>query len=300
MSTSSSEPGAAPQGAGQPGVAGKPLEGKVALVTGAVRKPGIGRATIRRLVAMGAAVVCGDQVAPEGSDVAARDTAVVPAELLRGFVDELEADGARAIAVDIDVADPRSIERAVTRTVMELGRLDICCHLGGGTSPDRDGPLMQLDDEAWAVTTERIYSSVFYVNRAVAEQMIRQGEGGAIVNLGSFAAVRLGPGPPAFSAAKAGAEALTKLFARELAPHGIRVNMVHPLGVDPGDASTNPGLARAAAAAGRTVEEWMRDQIPFGRFQQADETAAVIAFLCSPDASFTSGQAISVAGAATP
>lgn len=295
MSTSSSEPVAT-----QSGAAGKPLDGKVALVTGSVRKPGIGRATIRRLVAMGAAVVCGDQVAPPGSDVAARDTAVVPAELLQGFVDELNAEGARAVAVDVDVADPRAIERAVTRAVMEFGRLDICCHLGGGTSPDRDGPLMEITDEAWAVTTERIYSSVFHVTRAVAAQMIRQGEGGAIVHLGSFAGVRLGSGPPAFSAAKVGAEALTKLFARELAPHDIRVNMVHPLGVDPGDASVNPGLARAAARAGRTVEEWMRDMIPMGRWQQADETAAVIAFLCSPDASFTSGQAISVAGAATP
>jgi NAD(P)-dependent dehydrogenase (short-subunit alcohol dehydrogenase family) len=142
---------------------------------------------------------------------------------------------------------------------------------------------------------------VFLVNRAAAAQMIRQGDGGAIVNLGSFAAVRLGPGPPAFSAAKAGAEALTKLFARELAPHAIRVNMVHPLGVNPeGAAEKNPGLARAAAQAGRTVEEWMRDQIPFGRFQTPDETAAVVAFLCTPEASFTSGQAISVAGAATP
>jgi NAD(P)-dependent dehydrogenase (short-subunit alcohol dehydrogenase family) len=76
--------------------------------------------------------------------------------------------------------------------------------------------------------------------------------------------------------------------------------MVHPLGVDAGDGARNPGLARAAAQAGRGVDEWMRDQIPFGRFQTADETAAVITFLCTPDAGFTSGQAIAVAGAATP
>jgi meso-butanediol dehydrogenase/(S,S)-butanediol dehydrogenase/diacetyl reductase len=275
------------------------LAGKVALVTGAVRKPGIGRATIERLAAMGAAVVCCDQVAPD--DEAARDTAVVPASLLQGLVDDLAARGARAVAVDLDIADRASIERAVTRAVMEFGRLDICCHLGGGTSPERDLPLMEIDDEAWAVTMDRILTSVFLLNRAVAGQMIRQGDGGAIVNLGSFAAVRLGPGPPAFSTAKAGAEVLTKLFARELAPHGIRVNMVHPLGVNPeGAAANNPGLARAAAQAGRSVDEWMRDQIPFGRFQTPDETAAVVAFLCTPDASFTSGQAISVAGAATP
>jgi NAD(P)-dependent dehydrogenase (short-subunit alcohol dehydrogenase family) len=275
------------------------LHGKVALVTGAVRRPGIGRATVQRLAAMGAAVVCCDQVGTD--EVAARDTAVVPVSLLQSLVDELTASGARAVAVDMDIADRASIERGITRAVMEFGRLDICCHLGGGTSPERDLPLMELDDDAWDVTTARILTSVFLVDRAAAAQMIRQGDGGAIVNLGSFAAVRLGPGPPAFSTAKAGAEALTKLFARELAPHAIRVNMVHPLGVNPeGPAGRNPGLERAAAQAGRTVDEWMRDQIPFGRFQTPDETAAVIAFLCTPDASFTSGQAISVAGAATP
>jgi NAD(P)-dependent dehydrogenase (short-subunit alcohol dehydrogenase family) len=278
---------------------GRVLEGKVALVTGAVRKPGIGRATIKRLAAMGAAVVCCDHVAPD--DEAARDTAVVPVSLLSGLVAELTAAGARAVAVDVDVADRASVERAVIRAVMEFGRLDICCHLGGGTSPERDLPLMELDDTAWDTTIARILTSVFLVNRAAAAQMIRQGGGGSIVNLGSFAAVRLGPGPPAFSTAKAGAEALTKLFARELAAHEIRVNIVHPLGVNPeGAAENNPGLARAAAQAGRSVEEWMRDQIPFGRFQTPDETAAVVAFLCTPDAGFTSGQAISVAGAATP
>jgi NAD(P)-dependent dehydrogenase (short-subunit alcohol dehydrogenase family) len=278
---------------------GPVLEGSVALVTGAVRRPGIGRAAITRLAAMGAAVVCCDQVGTE--DDAARDTSLVPASLLQGFVDELTAGGARAVAVDVDIADRVSIERAVTRAVMEFGRLDICCHLGGGTSPERDLPLMEIDDAAWMTTLDRILTSVFLVNRAAAAQMIRQGSGGAIVNLGSFAAVRLGPGPPAFSAAKAGAEALTKLFARELAPHEIRVNIVHPLGVNPeGAAGRNPGLDRAAAQAGRSTEDWMRDQIPFGRFQSPDETAAVVAFLCTPDAGFTSGQAISVAGAATP
>ncbi|HEV8297294.1 MAG TPA: SDR family oxidoreductase [Acidimicrobiales bacterium] len=276
------------------------LDGKVALVTGAVRKPGIGRATIHRLSALGASVVCADKVAPADHPDPDGDTTVVRAELLESLLDELRAAGRAAVAVDLDAADGDSVARGVRRTVMEFGRLDICCHLGGGTSPDRDRPLMELDDDGWDVTVARNLTSVFLLNRAAAAQMIKQGDGGAIVNLGSFAAVRLGQGPPAFSAAKAGAEALTKLFARELAPHAIRVNIVHPLGVDAGEGAKNPGLARAAEQAGRTVDQWMRDQIPFGRFQAADETAAVVAFLCTPDASFTSGQAVAVAGAATP
>jgi NAD(P)-dependent dehydrogenase (short-subunit alcohol dehydrogenase family) len=279
---------------------GDDLTGKVALVAGAVRKPGIGRATILRLAEMGAAVVCADSVADE-TDIDPRgDTIKVSANDLRAVVAEVEAAGGRAVAVNLDQSDRESIDNAVRRAVMEFGRLDILCHLGGGTSPERDRPIMELTDGAWDDTVALILTSVFLLNRAAARQMITQGDGGAIVNLGSFAGVRLADGPPAFSALKAGAEAFTKMLARELAPHRIRVNMVHPLGVDAGDGVKNPGLARAAEKAGRSVEQWMRDMIPLGRFQSADETAAVVAFLCSDAASFTSGQAISVAGGATP
>lgn len=127
--------------------------------------------------------------------------------------------------------------------------------------------------------------------------MVSQGDGGSIVNLGSFSSVRIGQGAPAFTVAKAACSALTKALAAELAPHQIRVNVVHPLGVQ-AEEGVSPGVLRVAVASGLSLEDWMRREIPFGRFQTPDETAAVIAFLCTPDGSFVSGQEIAVSGAA--
>ena len=90
------------------------------------------------------------------------------------------------VVVNLDQSDRESIDNSVRRAVMEFGRLDILCHLGGGTSPERDRPIMELTDGAWDDTVALILTSVFLLNRAAFWQMITQGDGGAIVNLGSF------------------------------------------------------------------------------------------------------------------
>jgi NAD(P)-dependent dehydrogenase (short-subunit alcohol dehydrogenase family) len=275
---------------------GRGLEGSVALVSGAVRPPGIGTATLWRLASLGAALVCADDVTADRAG-AGTDTAKVEAGALENLVDELRRAGHRAVACQLDALDGTSADAAVQAAVDEFGRLDLCCCLGGGTSSARDRPLLDLHEDDWRAALDLNVTSVWRLDRAAARQMIRQGGGGSIVNLGSFAAVRPANGAASFAVAKAGVAALTRALALELAPHQIRVNVVHPLGVQSAN-GVSAGLLRVAAAAGLPVDDWMRREIPFGRFQAPDETAAVVAFLCLPESAFVSGQEIAVSGAA--
>ena len=134
--------------------------------------------------------------------------------------------------------------------------------------------------------------------RACARRMIEQGDGGAIVSLSSSAGVAGEAGFGAFSAARAGVIRLTEALATELAPHRIRANAVCPLGVSPDAGGGNPGLEHGVARRAGGLDEWVHATIPLGRMQSPDETAAVIVFLASDAASFVSGQAVTVAGAA--
>ena len=128
--------------------------------------------------------------------------------------------------------------------------------------------------------------------------MIEQGDGGAIVSLASSAAVRGEPSFGAFSAARAGVVRLTEVLAAELGPHGIRANSVCPLGVSPHAGGGNPGLVFGAVRRGVDARRLDPGRIPLGRMQSPDETAAVMVFLVSDDASFVSGESVVVAGGA--
>jgi len=139
------------------------------------------------------------------------------------------------------------------------------------------------------------------VARRVARHMIEAGHGGSITLLSSYAGLVPSAGAGAIGVARAGLNFLVKAFAVELGPHGIRVNAVCPLGVDAtDDRLRNTGLddlvRRATGGSDRAA--WARATIPLGRLQHADELAAVVAFLSSDEASFVSGQSVSVAGGA--
>ena len=241
----------------------------------------------------GADVVCVDQPSADSDE---RDSDVVAPGALDAVTDEIRQLGRRAITFELDPADVTAVQSAVKATVDELGRLDVCCHFAGGTGPRLGtGRLLEIDEEAWDRCIDTNLISAWVVTRAAAEAMIECGDGGAIVVLSSFAARSTPEGYGAFSAARAGVVRLVEVLALELAASGIRANAVLPLGVT--SDQPNPGLAELADREGG-LDDWIQRSIPAGRLQSADEVASVAAFLCGADASFVSGQAISVSGGA--
>lgn len=271
------------------------LSGKVAVVFGAARPPGIGRATVLRLVREGALVACVDNVV---ADPAPGDTFAVSAEALDSVVAEARELGGRAVAVSADPRDAASVTAAVAAGAEQLGApVRLGAFLSGGTGPGAgNGALLDLDEQAWAAAMSVNLTGAWLVNRALAAHMVDHGDGGAIVNLSSHVTRNPAAGFGAFAAAKAGTEMLTRVLARELAVHDIRVNAVAPLGV--GGPDRNPGLAATSTSGGGDATSWVERTIPLRRFQAADETAAVAVHLLSEDASFVTGETLHVCGGA--
>jgi len=273
--------------------------GKIALVAGCARPPGIGHATALRLARKGATVICVDAVGdqPEGG----YDTGIVTAALLEEVTAEVAAVAtAPVMAVAAEPYDQSSWERAATAVVERFGRVDICCALMGTTGPFAgDGDLVDIPLDSWQRCYDVNVVAPLLLSRSCARAMVQQGEGGAIVILSSYSAVVPPTGNGAIASARAAVNRITETLAIELAPHQIRVNAVQPLSVRSDDPRfPNPGLSRLADHEAGSFSTWVRAQVPLGRPQRADETAAAVEFLCSDEASFITGVSLTVAGGA--
>ncbi|MFI6315393.1 mycofactocin-coupled SDR family oxidoreductase [Nocardia fusca] len=198
------------------------VSGKVALVTGAAR--GIGRAQAVRLAEEGADIVALDLCGPV-------ETVVIPPatpEDLEQTVRAVEKTGARVVAATADVRDGAALRVAADRAVDELGGLDVVCATAGITS---SAPGLQLTEEQWRTMLDVNLTGVWQTCKATAPHLIARG-GGSMILTSSIAGLRGLVGVAHYTAAKHGVVGLMRSLAQELAPHGIRVNSVHPTNVD--------------------------------------------------------------------
>ena len=235
------------------------FDGKVALVTGGGR--GIGKATAARL-------------ASEGAKVAAADLA---------FDDDVAG-----LTVETDVTDRAAVEAAVARTVEELGGLDILVTCAGII---RDNLVHKMTDDDWDAVIATHLRGTFLATQAAQAHMTQHG-GGKMVLISS-ASAQGNRGQLNYSAAKAGIQGMTWTLAIELGRFGINVNCVAP-----GFVSTAM-TRQTAERVGLDFEEFQKlaaEQTPLKRVGEPEDIAGVIAFLCSEDASYVSGQVIYVRG----
>jgi len=236
------------------------LTGRVAVVTGASK--GIGLAVSRTLL-------------QEGARVLATSRRLTP-----------ELDALDVVHVAADLTDPAAPEAIVARALDAFGRIDVLVNNAGGILGRHS--LVDMPETFFHAVMDVNVLTMFLCSRAVAPGMIARRQG-AIVNLTSLAAHNGGgPGASVYAAAKAAVLTLTKAFARELAPHGVRVNAVSPglIGGTPfhRDFTSPEGFAAAVKT------------IPLGRAGEPEDVANVIAFLAGGGSSFVIGETIEING----
>ncbi|MED5800617.1 mycofactocin-coupled SDR family oxidoreductase [Gordonia sp. Z-3] len=198
------------------------VEGKVALVTGAAR--GIGRAQVLRFAEEGADVIALDICRQVDSTVTPPSTPDDLAEVTR----QAEECGARVVSGIVDVRRGDRLREAVYAGVAQLGGLDIVCATAGITSK---GSAVDLDERAWNTMLDVNLTGVWQTCKAAAPHLIDR-RGGAMILTSSIAGLRGLMGVAHYAAAKHGVVGLMRSLANELAPHGIRVNSIHPTNVD--------------------------------------------------------------------
>lgn len=240
------------------------LKGKTALVTGAAQ--GIGKAIGLRL-------------AREGAVVAACDLNLPLAE---ATVQEIMDSGANGKAYLLNVTDAEEVGRVVEEAAKEFGHIDILVNNAGIT---KDALLLRMEEGAWDAVLSVNLKGTFLLSKACARFMIKQ-RFGRIVNISSVSGQRGNAGQSNYAASKAGIIGFTKSLAKELGPRGVTVNAVAP------------GFIQTAMTEDlpQGIKDSYLKQIPLGRLGTPEDIAGTVAFLCSEDGAYISGEILGVNG----
>ena len=268
------------------------LEGKVAVITGAGRRNGLGEAMARRLAREGCRVILTDvgqagEHMPEG--------AVGLLAEMQEIVDEINGDGGAASPFACNVLEPGEVAAAAAYAADTFGSLDIWVNNAGIGYLMK--PIVEMGSDEWDAVLGVNLRGAFLGIQAAAKVMIAQGRGGRIVNIGSQASKSAFANASAYTASKHGIVGLTRVAALELGEHGINVNTICPNHVTTGlGAWQNEHFS---GLSGNSLEQYMADmraRIPLGRPGQQEDIANACAFLCSEQAAYMTGESMNVSG----
>ena len=244
------------------------LTGRAALVTGAAR--GIGRAIA-------------EVYAEHGAQVAVADVLLTEA---RAVAEGIRSRNGRAIALELDVTDPRSVQQAVDATVAEFGRLDILVNNAG---IHRGHLIVDFPLEDWETVFAVNARGTFLCSQAGARQMIRQGDGGCIINMSSASGKKPDPQGAAYCASKSAVIGFTRVLALELGEYGIRANAVLP------GATDTPMLRDVTDRVPGLMDELVA-RTTLGKVATPRDQAKAFVFLASDLAGHITGEQLVVAG----
>lgn len=253
------------------------LKDRTLFITGASR--GIGLAIAKRAAADGANIAIAAKTVDENPKLPGT---------IHTAAAEIEAAGGKALPIQCDIRDEASVLAAVAQTVERFGGIDILVNNAGATRGSDRVPIVELPAEEWHRVLGTNVHGTFYMSQACARRMLVQGRGGSIVNISSLVAKLLPAGAGAYAASKAAVNALSTVMAAELGPQGIRVNAICPGIID---TSRLDDLGR-----GEAWSELLRAHVSLGRAGTGEDIANLVAFLCSDQGAWITGQHISIDG----
>jgi 3-oxoacyl-[acyl-carrier protein] reductase len=271
------------------------LKNKVAVITGAASRRGMGRAIALKFAVEGADIVVADKfkiapsVRPEDKDWGG----------LEAVVKEIQALGRDGLSITADVSNPVEVDYLVSKTLARFKKIDILVNCAGIRGPVPT-PMIEISEKDWRMVIDTNVNGSFFLAKAVAKTMIPEGEGKKIVIISSQVGIKGITGSAAYSVSKHAVEGIIKNLALDLAKYKINVNGIRPGAIDTNfrDAS----LVNQAKAAGITVEEALKKDagpgamIPLGRQGTPEDIADLALFLVSDQSKYITGEIFTIAG----